>query len=159
TEISAGRAHHNACNIVGLHELPEGIAQLGIGIESHRVFALRPLERNHRDLALHTPIEMGGFAVLHFHGRASPLRTRLTSPSSRQVAISLPGPSISTRLSSPLFSCALDFFEIGDPPSGITGTKGARRSLAGACRNTSFSATSRSMIPVTLPFDTMSRRD
>src|SRR5262249_5548997 len=81
-EISLVRAEDDRLDVIGGRQLAERVAQFVIGIERYRVLALAALERNQRHVAFGAPVEMHWLEIFHIHGRASPLRTLLTSPSS-----------------------------------------------------------------------------
>ena len=52
-EVAAVRAEDDRLHVVGVGQRAEGVAQLCVALEGQRVLPLRPVERDHRDGALH----------------------------------------------------------------------------------------------------------
>jgi hypothetical protein len=72
-EVSAVRAEHDGLDIFGLGEGAEGIAKLTVAVEGERVLAVRPVQGDERDGAVHVPAEMLGLEAGHGgHGAAPP---------------------------------------------------------------------------------------
>ena len=57
-EIAARAGDHHGLDVIGVGEVAERVAQLGVGFERQRVLSLRPVERDGRDLAVKLPEKM-----------------------------------------------------------------------------------------------------
>src|SRR5690606_20817068 len=156
-EIAGIGAEHHRLDVGGIRQPAESVAQLGVGVEGDRVLALRPVKGDHGHVAVHAPVEMLRLEV--FHDRTPPLLMRAGRPSRCRMMTSASSPSISARISSIQSWCALAIAANRALPFGVSRTMMARRSSADGTRATSPSLTSRSMMPVTLPFETSSMRD
>src|SRR5262249_31342948 len=159
TEVAAVRPNDDDPRIVGASKLAEGLSELGITFESNRVLPLGTLERDDGNTAFGSPIEMFRLKVAHRHARDPPLRIRLDNPSRWRISVSASAASNSDSKPSTHASWALAIVLNSLRPRGVSRTIMARRSSAGAWRTTILSATSRSTMPVTLPFETIRKRE
>ncbi len=57
-EVAAGARDHNTLDAVGVDEVAEGVAQLGVGFQGQRVLALGAVERDRGDFAVELPLEV-----------------------------------------------------------------------------------------------------
>src|SRR6476660_10628143 len=158
-EIATVRAKHDDLDIAGALKLAEGLPEFSITFESDRVLPFGALQRDHSNAVLDRPVEIFRLEVAHGHARGPPLRMRLDNPSRWRISVSASPASNSDNNPSPHVSCALAMAVNCFRPRGVSRTLMARRSSAGAWRVTSLSDTSRSMMPVTLPFDTIRKRE
>src|SRR6266508_5418572 len=144
-------------NILGVADIAKRVAQLGVRIEGQRVLAVRPVQPDGGDAVLRPPNEVLRAVVGHA-GHASPsqlLRNDLS------LTDSCPASRTVTRASSSSIqlSCAAAMSSNAERPLRVRLTKEVRRSPLRCARTTKPSDTRRSTIPVTLPFDTMRKRE
>src|SRR5262249_42944894 len=156
-EIAAVGQEDHRIDVVGVAQRAEGVAQLGIGLESERVLALRAAQPHARHLALDLPQEVLGLEAGHLgHSRPSQLLRKAFS-----IEVNCRASVLVTSASrSPTQrSCAAAIVLKLSLPDLVRRTIDVRRSPLRWPRCTSPSATSRSTMPVTLPLDTSRKRD
>src|SRR3974390_3721919 len=73
-EIAAGAGDNHVLDAVGVSEVAEGVAQLGIGLERQRIFPFRPVQRDRRHLAVDLPQEMLRLEVGKIHSGGAEAR-------------------------------------------------------------------------------------
>src|SRR5262245_7913059 len=158
-EVATVRAEHDDLDVVRPRQFAERLPKFGVAFEGDRILPLGALERDHRDTVLGGPIEVFRLKAAHIHARDPPLRMRPDNPSRWRIRVSASAASNSDSRPSTHVSCALAMAVNSLRPRGVSRTMMARRSSAGAWRTTILSDTSRSMMPVTLPFETIRKRD
>src|SRR6516162_1879761 len=144
-------------HVVGRGERAERVAQLGVRLERQRVLALRPVELNGGDGTVHPPEKVLGLERRHLR-HASPsqsLRNALSLAESCSASrIETPPSSSSTQRS---WAAAMSANAVR--PLRVRLMNEVRRSPLRWARTTKPSDTSRSTMPVTLPFDTIRKRE
>ena len=154
-EVAAVRAEDDDVDVVGVGERAEPVAELGVAVEGQRVLALRPVERDARDAVLDRQRKCLGALMPSILRSAQPVADRLQAG---DQLVRLGGAHRAEQLVDP-------GLVRGREPGELR--LAARRSAAPASpggrprparRATSPSATSRSTMPVTLPFETLSTR-
>src|SRR5262249_50344188 len=132
-------------HVIGVAQLAKHIAQLGVGIESERILALRTVKLHAGDLALDPPEEMLGLQGRHLcHSRSSQLLRKTLSIEVSRWASPLETPASS---SSTQRSWAAAIFLNEAWPVRVSRTIEVRRSPLRRARCTSPSVTRRSMMP------------
>src|ERR1700685_1998743 len=144
-------------DVVGRSEVAKRIAQFGVGLEGERILALRPVELDDGDVAVHAPEKMCGPKRRHF-GHASPSQSLRNDFSLADICSASRTESPPSNSSTQL-SCAAAMLANKAWPLRVRLMNEVRRSPLRCARATSPSETRRSTMPVTLPFDTMRKRE
>src|SRR5580700_9756234 len=145
-------------DVVGRSEVAKRIAQLGVGLEGERILALRPVELDEGDGAIHAPEKMCGLKRRHLFGHASPSQSLRNDFSLADICSASRTESPPSNSSTQL-SCAAAMSANKAWPLRVRLMNEVRRSPLRCARATSPSETRRSTMPVILPFDTMRKRE